>query len=156
MLLGGLWHGAGWTFVIWGAMHGVYLAVHRVWSARFSMPRLLGVAITFPAVLFAWVMFRATSVSDAVTIWKTMLGLNGFTLPGIYHAIAQTQHSPFINGTEVWYMACLLVFVLSGKNVHESLVSSVPSRSSAIYASVMIFTSILALGRPSTFLYFQF
>ena len=156
MLLGGLWHGAGWTFVIWGAMHGVYLAVHRVWSARYSMPRLLGVAITFPAVLFAWVMFRAASVSDAVTIWKTMLGLNDLILPAVYHTIAQTQHSPFINGTEFWYMACLLAFVMTGKNIHETLVSFVPSRFSAIYASVMIFASILTLGRPSTFLYFQF
>ncbi len=156
MLLGGLWHGAGWTFVIWGAMHGIYLAAHRVWSVRFILPRPLGVALTFLAVLFAWVMFRAASVSDAVTIWKTMLGLNGLILPAVYHAVAQTQHSPFINGTEVWYMACLLAFVMTGKNVHETHISSIPSRSSAIYVSVMILASILALGRPSTFLYFQF
>jgi D-alanyl-lipoteichoic acid acyltransferase DltB (MBOAT superfamily) len=157
MLLGGLWHGAGWTFVIWGAMHGVYLATHRAWSLRFTMPRSLGLAITFVAVLFAWVMFRASSVTDAVTIWRTLLGLNGMVLPALYTGLPVAhQHSSFINGTEFWYMTCLLAFVMVGKNSHEVLASALPTRRSAVYVSAMIWVCILALGHPTTFLYYQF
>ena len=161
MLLGGLWHGAGWTFVLWGVMHGVYLAAHRVWSVRFSMPRPLGVAITFLAVLFGWVMFRAASVNDAVTIWQTMLGLNGVVLPSAYSIWlkdAHFQHSSFINGLEIWGMVGLLAFVLLAKNVHEweSVEMAHPTKRSVAIASVMIVSSILALGHPTTFLYYQF
>jgi D-alanyl-lipoteichoic acid acyltransferase DltB (MBOAT superfamily) len=166
MVLGGLWHGAGWTFVVWGAMHGVYLAAHRVWkwSGRFTLPQPLGMAITFLVVLFAWVMFRAASVADAITIWKTMLGMNGVMLPSTYLAWLdgsglKFQQSSFINGIEVWGMACLLAFAMYAKNTHEALAiftSTAPSRRSAFYLSAMIVVCVLALGRPTTFLYFQF
>jgi len=166
MILGGLWHGAGWTFVVWGAMHGVYLAAHRVWkwSGRFTLPQPLGMAITFFAVLFAWVMFRAASVTDAITIWKIMLGMNGIVLPSTYLAWLdgsglKFQQSSFINGIEVWGMACLLAFAMYAKNTHEALAiftSTAPSRRSAFYVSAMIVACVLAFGRPTTFLYFQF
>jgi alginate O-acetyltransferase complex protein AlgI len=92
MLLGGLWHGAGWTFVLWGGLHGVYLIVNHGWEtlrqrlgqdpdqstiAGRSMARL----ITFVAVVIGWVFFRATSLDDALTILHGMAGLNGVTIP---------------------------------------------------------------------------
>lgn len=74
MLIGGLWHGAAWTFVVWGGLHGVYLAVDRALGAyeargRPSAPRLGDVGrilMTFHAVAFAWIFFRASSLSAAV------------------------------------------------------------------------------------------
>ena len=83
MALGGLWHGAGWTFVIWGGLHGVYLIVNHVWrriSAGFvTGPRLgwLGGVLTFLAVCVAWVYFRSDSVTAAHTILRAMAGENG-------------------------------------------------------------------------------
>jgi len=68
MLLGGLWHGASWSFVIWGALHGVYLAIHRAITARReasgrpSLSRPIGVMITLPLVAFTWLTFRLTDV----------------------------------------------------------------------------------------------
>jgi hypothetical protein len=65
MLLGGLWHGAGITFVLWGALHGLYLCVNNAWAGLRSrlgwrpMPRVAAILITFTAVVFAWVPFRA-------------------------------------------------------------------------------------------------
>ncbi len=121
-------------------------------------------AITFLVVLFAWVMFRAASVADATTIWKTMLGMNGVMLPSTYLAWLdgsglKFQQSSFINGIEVWGMACLLAFAMYAKNTHEALAiftSTAPSRRSAFYVSAMLVVCVLALGRPTTFLYFQF
>jgi alginate O-acetyltransferase complex protein AlgI len=76
MLLGGLWHGAGWTFVIWGSLHGVYLIVNHMWH-RFGgcMPNLAGFAFTFIAVVFAWVFFRADNLASALAMTRGMLGL---------------------------------------------------------------------------------
>ena len=92
MLLGGLWHGAGWTFVIWGGLHGTYLIIHQSWQAlrtrlghdltRTSRTgRFVGITITFLAVLVGWVFFRAQSLDGALSILRAMIGLNGVTLP---------------------------------------------------------------------------
>jgi len=77
-VLGGIWHGAGWTFVLWGLLHGIALVLHRFWKiAGFSMPRILAWLITFLFINFTWVFFRATEWSDAVKVLKGMLGLSG-------------------------------------------------------------------------------
>lgn len=92
MLLGGLWHGAGWTFVLWGGLHGCYLVINHGWrrlmgqagvaGPRFGLPgRLLGIGITFLAVVWAWVAFRATSLPATLLMWKGMVGANGVALP---------------------------------------------------------------------------
>lgn len=77
MLLGGLWHGAGWTFVIWGALHGLYLCINHFWSyTKLRIPTLFSWLITFVAVVFAWVIFRAETFDSALTIWQAMLSPN--------------------------------------------------------------------------------
>jgi D-alanyl-lipoteichoic acid acyltransferase DltB (MBOAT superfamily) len=92
MLLGGLWHGAGWTFVFWGGLHGIYLAINHAWRAlrvklgddlKRSTPwgRALACLITFLAVVAGWVIFRADSMASAAVMLRGMAGLNGFTLP---------------------------------------------------------------------------
>jgi alginate O-acetyltransferase complex protein AlgI len=90
MLLGGLWHGAGWTFVIWGGLHGFYLMVnqawrgfkqHLGWSDGGRLARLVSGALTFLAVVVGWVFFRADSFSSAITILHGMAGMNGISFP---------------------------------------------------------------------------
>lgn len=90
MLLGGLWHGAGWTFVIWGALHGSYLLVNHAWrglSHRMAwgdggrLAALSAGALTFLAVVVGWVFFRADSFSSAVRMLQGMAGMNGVSLP---------------------------------------------------------------------------
>jgi alginate O-acetyltransferase complex protein AlgI len=91
MLLGGLWHGAGWTFVVWGGLHGVYLVTNHAWRsarARFlgrmapsKAGALLSWALAFLAVVIAWVFFRAPDMQSAVVLLKSMAGLNGTYLP---------------------------------------------------------------------------
>lgn len=90
MLLGGLWHGAGWPFIAWGALHGGYLWINHAWrstalSARWAGSRLWMVvaqALTFIAVVIAWVPFRAHDFDTAARIWSGMIGLNGIAFPG--------------------------------------------------------------------------
>lgn len=95
MAIAGLWHGAGLTFIIWGALHGLYLAVNHGWrrlrqkfgktpekTSRLGM--MVSILFTFIMVTLAWVFFRATSVGAATGILKGMAGLNGFLLPTAY------------------------------------------------------------------------
>ena len=77
MLLGGLWHGANWTFIVWGAYHGALLMSER-WAGRrpayHRLPRPLRIALTFVLVLGSWVWFRADSVPGAVAYFRAMFG----------------------------------------------------------------------------------
>ena len=87
MALGGLWHGAAWTFVLWGALHGAYLCINHAWRALRSgkvvgrAERAAGWAVTFLAVTAAWVFFRAESFGGALSILHAMGGGNGIALP---------------------------------------------------------------------------
>ena len=82
MLLGGIWHGAGWTFLIWGALHGTYLMINHGWhrlklSIDNPLYTLAAWLITFLSVAVAWVFFRAANVDTAFTVLKGMAGANG-------------------------------------------------------------------------------
>ena len=92
MLLGGLWHGAGWTFVIWGGLHGLYLVINHAWQglrrrggtlvpARSRPTAAVSVALTFFAVVVAWVFFRSKSLDAALRMLEAMAGGNGWVLP---------------------------------------------------------------------------
>jgi alginate O-acetyltransferase complex protein AlgI len=75
MLLAGLWHGAGWGFLLWGGAHGCALATHRLWkTARRRMPSWLGGILTFVFVSLAWVPFRAETATGAVRFYRGLLG----------------------------------------------------------------------------------
>jgi alginate O-acetyltransferase complex protein AlgI len=94
MLIGGLWHGAGWTFLIWGGLHGAYLAVNHAWRWRFPVGAeatrraWIGRSLTFVSVVVAWVFFRASSVSSAFSMVRAML-LGPWTLsPPIASSLA--------------------------------------------------------------------
>lgn len=89
MLIGGLWHGASWTFVAWGALHGIYLMINHAWQTlrqRIPFPKgrvesTLAWLVTFLAVVVAWVFFRAATFESAARILAGMLGWHGARLP---------------------------------------------------------------------------
>lgn len=92
MVLGGLWHGAGWTFAAWGFLHGLYLVANHGWHAlrpRLGLdpPRTSGwgrtaaCALTFLAVVVGWVFFRAKSIDAALSVLAGMVGMHGFSFP---------------------------------------------------------------------------
>lgn len=103
MLLGGLWHGAGWTFVIWGGLHGIYLMLAHAWgnirlflgwqeTAQTRVGRAFAYTLTFIAVVFGWVFFRASTLDCGLSLAAGMIGLKGVSLPtALAHYL-----SPFI------------------------------------------------------------
>jgi len=81
-LIGGLWHGAGWTFIAWGAVHGLAIVLHRLWRGTgLRFPSWFGWLATFLFVNAAWVLFRAESWDDALKVYRGMIGFSGFSLP---------------------------------------------------------------------------
>ncbi|MCP4341759.1 MAG: MBOAT family protein [Desulfobulbaceae bacterium] len=81
MILGGLWHGAGWTFIAWGLMHGVLLVIERVWRYRplFCVPSWAGIAATYFVVLVSWVFFRANNIGEAFAYLQNMVSVGQTT-----------------------------------------------------------------------------
>ena len=115
MLIGGLWHGAGWTFVMWGALHGFYLIVNHFWH---SLRRMFGHdlektsmagrgaarMLTLIAVMIGWAFFRAESFEGALNVVLAMGGANGISLPTGMAGLAGTfkpwlaEHGVYFNG----------------------------------------------------------
>jgi uncharacterized membrane protein YagU involved in acid resistance len=110
MALGGLWHGASWTFLLWGLIHGAYLTINHLWREYYSngakkylSERLYKVIcwnITFVAILVAWVFFRATSFSSALLMLHSMFDFGSIAIPSkLYDAMGITW--PFVS-SDVW------------------------------------------------------
>lgn len=105
MLLGGLWHGAGWTFVIWGGLHGFYLVINHGWRLLKKQIRIpmvgsvlglfAGRILTFLSVVFSWVVFRAESWDGSLQMYKGMLGMNGFSFPALFENKLSILHTWF-------------------------------------------------------------
>lgn len=89
MLIGGAWHGAGWTFILWGAMHGTAQTLAHGWRALGkttklpAIPPLLGWALTMLFVVLAWIPFRAPNLNVTFDLWRGLAGLQGFLAPDI-------------------------------------------------------------------------
>jgi alginate O-acetyltransferase complex protein AlgI len=134
MLLGGLWHGANWTFVIWGGMHGLYLVVNQAWQAfrkrlgwnrraNSRVGRKAAQALTFLAVVVAWVFFRATSIDAALIVLKGMAGLNGIEMP--FNWLAKwgivgewlSQHGVRFHNSPTFADGPLLGWIVSGLGI---------------------------------------
>ncbi len=114
MVLGGLWHGAGWTFIFWGGLHGIYLIINHGWrnirkhykpsgsTSNRHLHSLFFRTLTFLAVVFAWVLFRSESIDSAILMYQGMLGINGILLPvGLTHKIPDLFGN-LLFSTEFW------------------------------------------------------
>lgn len=123
MTIGGLWHGAGWTFVLWGALHGTYLLVNHAWrhlALRRSVPELsdwTARVATFVCVALAWVLFRSGNLSTAASIYGGLFCLHGISIPadllttfGIHHATSlfSVEIVPrYFGQTQIWQFAAM-------------------------------------------------
>ena len=115
MLLGGLWHGANWTFLLWGMLHGIYLiinhALRHVLGGRSNLAlRLGGTCATFLAVVVAWVFFRATSVGVALDVLHAMWG--GTVTPAMRETVLGMNRIMELGSCLRWLAACAAIAFL--------------------------------------------
>ncbi len=147
MLLGGLWHGANWTFVVWGGMHGAALAVNHLWeSAGFRLPRHLGWLLTLLFVMVGWVLFRSPDFDTAGDVLLSLLGHNG--------AAAITLDREFV----LTMIIGAAVALLGPTSQEFALEKLTPRPWLAVPAGAgLAFLLLLVGGRlPNVFIYFQF
>lgn len=158
MLLGGLWHGAAWTFVIWGALHGALLCIEHALRrlvtklgiiASDPLSRLCLWAVTFLFVNIAWVLFRSPTLARATTVFKSM-----FLLDGAAPGIAEQDKFALVPALAI---AMLLAFqwFMRDKSGLQSAVS-LKSANKAVLSGILMFWLFVSVGDDRTFIYFQF
>jgi alginate O-acetyltransferase complex protein AlgI len=179
MVLGGLWHGAGWTFVAWGGLHGFYLIINHGWRAIFQnktktkFGSFFAWMVTFLAVVVSWVPFRAESISGAKSVLSGMVGVNGFVLPesilnklnrlagfGDYLLSVGVEFSstPFLQSS----LSILLLLFVSTLMPNTQWLSLRYSKSKSkskyeIFIGLVLFYAVLSMqSNISEFLYYEF
>jgi D-alanyl-lipoteichoic acid acyltransferase DltB (MBOAT superfamily) len=186
MLLGGLWHGAGWNYLIWGGLHGVYLSINHLWrgwrgdkkyaSGTVLAAKVCSWAITFFAVVVAWVFFRARTMAGA---WQMLGGLFGFEAGSSAYAspgILRLMDLPVLVGEERLLLiggcavALALAIALALPNVPQlfgyreyrrapeptALLRWRPNAAWALLSALALAISLFGMWQRLEFLYFQF
>jgi alginate O-acetyltransferase complex protein AlgI len=161
--ISGFWHGAGWTFIIWGTMHGLASIVYRAWSQLgLKLPKVIAWFITFLFVHLAWVYFRSPDVATAHTMISKMFNFTELQVPHRLAAIIENAGLSLQPATlffDLKLVLVILVFlgvVVFMKNSIEKLNTfSLTVRNAAIISLVTVL-SLLYLNRISEFLYFNF
>lgn len=154
-LIGGIWHGANWTFIIWGMMHGFATCIHRLWrELNININHKIAVAITFVFINFTWVFFRAPSLHKALDIIKSMFGLNGFA-PVEINKMRFAFENGSIKISLILLSACIILTFLF-KNSNHWAEKFKPTKVHQIITIILLLVSILSINKVSEFLYFQF
>ncbi len=149
-LIGGIWHGAGWTFVFWGFLHGIGMVIHRFFKELgYSMNKYLAWFITFVFVNITWVFFRAKEWDDAIRLLKGMFGFYGFKLPQINYFNVENYPALFV--LIISTFAALFL-----KNSMQMWQELKPGFKTALVGGGVFAFSSMFLTRVSEFLYFNF
>jgi len=148
MLLGGLWHGASWNFIVWGGLHGLMLAVNHQWrKLGIPLPRAAAWLITMVSVLAAWVIFRSATLADAGAILDAMTGRTN-SFPS--HPLGTGSSKLALTG------AALLAWCVLTPPMRWYAIRRRPSMVMAFVFAAMLVLSIINIAKPTEFLYFQF
>jgi len=174
-LIGGFWHGAGWTFIIWGAMHGIACVIHKIWKELgFKLNKFIAWFVTFNFINLTWVFFRSENLDQAKSVIKAMFGFNGIVLPKFMRFV-----SNFYEGTNVvfskWeanviiqnhvkdahitrtlvYLILVIIAVVVSPNVMQ-IKKKFNNKIFLLLIPLMIGYCISLFGNVSEFIYFNF
>jgi len=179
MLLGGLWHGAGWNFVLWGFLHGAYLMVNHAWFGftkrtgvltrwQGASRRFVAMAATFVAAMIAWVPFRAVTFDGAGRVLQGLIGLGGDAVTGVSAAAA----APWIAGALLlaWFAPNTQQIFARYEPALEFRdadrwpatepaplpITWRPNLAWAVVIAVLLVVALAQIARGTTFIYFQF
>lgn len=170
-LVSGLWHGASWTFILWGAFHGLFSLITRHWKYFFEkLHPALNWVITFSFINMTWVLFRADTIRDAVRLINRIALFNFQPIRSeIIQCFNITEltfilnHLPKVNLLNIYPNICLLLFfftafflVMGSKNAYEKMQEFKPGWKNAAAGAILLAWCIFSFSGVSTFLYFNF
>ena len=169
-LVSGIWHGANWTFILWGMIHGVLQVLNRackkVWD---KVPKVIAWLVTFILVDFLWIMFYAPNVTDGLYVWKKIFDISDMHISQEIFSLFIMNEVNTVLGmlgsvgailtiNYQWYMAAYLVLsfiiCLCCKNLHEEKFR--PTVGRAVLSALLLIWAVISFSGVSTFLYFNF
>jgi len=161
-MIGGIWHGAGWTFLFWGFLHGLAIVIHRIWRKfGFRLHKIIAWFITFNFINITWVFFRAKSWDDALKVLKGMFS-GDLILPSEWQHILSPLSERIglkfgaINTTVLSWSVAALLLVLLFRNSNQLIEHFKPTPMLALYAALLFLIAVTSLSKLSEFLYFNF
>lgn len=168
MLVAGIWHGAAWTFVIFGILHGVGIAVNHYWKkSKIHLPVWLAWFITFNFLNLSFVIFRAENIETLLSMFSSMFGANGLILSEKYFSFLSAFEGnifvfshvyPHIEGNSLTTVSIILamIIVLVFKNSTQFLNEFVSTNRSLLFGMFLFLIATSFMSRISEFLYFNF
>ncbi len=145
-LVSGFWHGAGWNFVVWGIVNGLFvISAYMMRSANLKLPFIIAWGLTFAGVVGTRLLFVSSSVHDAIIVFKKAISIHQFSL----------DH-PYSNLTQVKFTAIGLIITLLFPNSNELRDKFRPRFRFAVATTVLILIALTNMGKVEKFLYFQF
>lgn len=172
MILCGIWHGAGWNFVFWGALHGVYQIINNLWKkTKIELPKVIGRCLTFFSVMVGWIFFRATTFKDGINVFTKLFDFTNITLN-----ISSVNHLGFLKNlgfkfeniiTSISIPKSLIIIIIllmivmfipsSQKIVDHFLKDKKKSTLFAVVLGIIAVCVLFSLGSSqSTFIYYNF
>lgn len=165
-LASGIWHGAGWNFVIWGILHGICILIHRIWknSGR-KLNKIVGWLITMNLVNIFWIFFRAETVSSAMKVIQGMFDINNFyyisvnmnkvgEITKFYREII--NETSYLGNKMDILILLISTIIIFEKNTQKKLIKFEPRYKYLVITLVNLNLSLLLLERVKVFLYFNF
>lgn len=169
-LVSGIWHGANWTFILWGMLHGILQVINRIFKKIWDkVPKAIAWFITFVIVNFLWVMFFAGSVSEGFFVWKKILSFESMNISADIPILFIMNDVNMLLGmlgpigaiTAKYYQWFMVVYIILAfyicigcKNLHEEEFK--PTLFKAILSSLLMIWAVISFSGVSTFLYFNF
>ena len=167
-LLSGLWHGANWTFILWGVCHGIFSVINRHYKKQFErMHPALSWLITFIFVNVTWVLFRANSIRDAARLLYRIIlfdfGEIASDIVTVFNLPEVLFLNRFVHIFERYPRLSLIIFftlafvlLLGPRNASEKASKFIPTISKAVFTAFLLVWCIFSFSGVSTFLYFNF
>jgi D-alanyl-lipoteichoic acid acyltransferase DltB (MBOAT superfamily) len=168
-LISGIWHGANWTFILWGAMHGVFSVITRIFRSFFEkLPKYVSWLITFIFINITWIYFRAASIGEANAMIKRIFSLevteslkitDVSEIPEIY-AVQFLLHRLGDNAVTgavlITVLVCSLIASVTLKNTDEKLLGFVPTRMNLAGTAMLFVWCLISCAGVTTFIYWNF
>ena len=160
-LVSGFWHGASWTFILWGGLHGVFMVIERLLGKRReAIPKAIRIFATFMIVNALWVLFRAENIGQTMEIYKGMTAFSNIDLAQLDAVMGHTANINFPVVFDILYIGAMIVsllFVVFGcRNSAARLERFTVGTKTAATAAALFAVAFLCLSRESVFIYFNF
>ena len=167
----GLWHGASWTFILWGILHGIFMVITRIFKKQFdSFHPVFNWLMTFSFVNFAWTLFRAESIHDAVWMIKKVISMDfgpinsqiteAFCLPELRALLDAVLPFDLLTKLPQFFLLAFFAgafwLMLGCRNAHERMETFRPTLATALWTVILLGWCVFSFAGVSSFLYFNF